>query len=111
MAENRSPGQEMQGQILDTIRRSQEAVVDAVKAWAESVQAVTPSLPVPDVPFADQLPKPADLVASAYDFAEQLLASQRKFAEDVIKATTPVIEAAAGNKAQARQEKGGKPAA
>jgi hypothetical protein len=35
-------------------------------------------------------------VASAYDFAEQLLASQRKFAEEVLKATsalTPGTEA------------------
>jgi hypothetical protein len=30
-------------------------------------------------------------VASAYDFAEQLLASQRKFAEDVLKATAPLV--------------------
>jgi hypothetical protein len=28
-------------------------------------------------------------VANAYDFAEKLLAGQRKFAEDVVKALTP----------------------
>ena len=39
------------------------------------------------VPGADKLPKPEELVSSAYDFAEQLLASQRKFAEEVLKAT------------------------
>jgi hypothetical protein len=33
-------------------------------------------------------------VASAYDFAEQLLASQRTFAEDVLKATAPLLPAA-----------------
>jgi len=31
-------------------------------------------------------------VASAYDFAEQLLASQRKFAEDAFKATAPLVQ-------------------
>jgi hypothetical protein len=36
------------------------------------------------VPFAEKLPKPQELIASAYDFAEQLLASQRKFAKDVL---------------------------
>ena len=41
------------------------------------------------MPLADKLPKPADLVANAYDFAGQLLASQRKFAEDVLDATAP----------------------
>ena len=40
------------------------------------------------------LPKPEDVVASAYDFAEQLLASQRKFAEDVLKATSALLPGA-----------------
>ena len=31
------------------------------------------------------------MVADAYDFAEQLLAAQRKFAEDVLQATAPVF--------------------
>ena len=44
------------------------------------------------MPLADKLPKPEDVVASAYDFAEQLLASQRTFAEDVLKATTPLVQ-------------------
>ena len=39
------------------------------------------------MPFADKLPKPEEVVASAYDFAEQLLAGQRRFAEEVLKAT------------------------
>ena len=43
------------------------------------------------VPGADKLPKPEEVVASAYDFAEQLLASQRKFAEEVLKTTTSLL--------------------
>jgi len=82
--------QEFQEQILDTIRKGQEAVTDATRTWAETVQSITPSLPMP---FADKLPKPAELVSNAYDFAEQLLAAQRKFAEDVIAATAPVLTA------------------
>ncbi len=97
MADTKNMNQELQAQILETIRKSQETVVDAIKTWADSVQALTPSLPVPSVPFADRLPKPGDLVANAYDFAEQLLASQRKFAEDVLTATAPVLTAAEGS--------------
>ena len=41
--------------------------------------------------LADKMPKPSDVLANAYDFAEQLLASQRKFAEDVLQATAPVL--------------------
>jgi hypothetical protein len=93
MADVRTATQEFQGQILDTIRKSQEAVTDAIRTWAETVQSITPSLPIPSVPFADKLPKPGELVSNAYDFAEQLLAAQRKFAEDVIAATAPVLTA------------------
>jgi hypothetical protein len=86
-------GQELQGQILDTIRKSQEAVTDAIRTWAEAVHSITPSVPVPTAPFAGKLPRPGDLVANAYDFAEQLLAAQRKFAEDVLQAAAPVLSA------------------
>jgi len=35
--------------------------------------------------------KPEGAVASTYDFAEQLLASQRKFAEDLLTAAAPLM--------------------
>ena len=57
---------------------------------------MTPSMPMPSLPYTDKLPKPEEFVASAYDFAEQLLASQRKFAEDVLHATTPMMAAKNG---------------
>jgi hypothetical protein len=87
MAATRTPGQQVQDDILETVQMSQAAVLDAIKAWAEAVQAITPGLPVADHSFADKLPKPEEVVAGAYDFAEQLLAGQRRFAEDVLKAT------------------------
>ena len=43
------------------------------------------------IPFADKLPKPSEMVADTYDFVEQLLAAQRKFAEDVLHATAPLF--------------------
>jgi len=93
MTETRIGRQELQGQVLDTIRTSQEAVTDAIKAWATTVQSLIPSLPDVPVPFADQLPQPSEFVANYYDFAEQLLAAQRKFAEDAFRATEPVFAA------------------
>jgi hypothetical protein len=83
--------QEIQGEVLNAVRKGQEAVVDTVKQWADAVQAITPSIPVPNLPYADKLPTPDQLVASAYDFAEQLLASQRKFAENVLDAAKPLL--------------------
>jgi hypothetical protein len=90
MTESRAMGQ-VQEEILNTVRKSQAAVVDAIQTWASAVQSITPSLPEVNMPFADKLPKPQDLVAGAYDFAEQLLASQRNFAEQVMKATAVLL--------------------
>ena len=94
MTDPRAATQELQAQFLDSIRKSQDAVVDALRTWADAVHSVTPSLPVSAVPFADKLPKPKDLVEDAFDFAAQLLAAQRKFAEDVLQITTSVVDEA-----------------
>jgi hypothetical protein len=78
-------------EVLNTISKSQAAVVDAIETWASVIQSIKPDLPAVTVPFADKLPTPHDVVAGAYDFAEQLLASQRKFAEDLLMATAPLL--------------------
>ena len=96
MTETRYPGQELQDEILKTVRKSQEAVIDAIRAWADTVQSIVPKVPAVNLPLSDRLPKPEDVVANAYDFAEQLLAAQRKFAEDVLEATAPVLTANGG---------------
>jgi len=77
-------------------------VIDALQAWASTIQGMTPDLPDVSVPFSDKLPRPQDLVAGAYDFAEQLLASQRKFAEDVLQATSPMLGMGGSKKAAAK---------
>jgi hypothetical protein len=91
MTETRNVGQEVQAEILKTVRRSQEAVIEAIKTWADTVRSITPPMPDVNLPFSDKLPKPEELVGNAYDFAEKLLASQRKFAEDVLHATAPLL--------------------
>ena len=81
---------DLQDEILKLIRTSQDAVVDALQAWTATVQSVTPDFPKVNLPYADRLPKPETLVNGAYDFAEQLLATQRKFANDVLQVTAPL---------------------
>jgi len=93
-----STPQEVQEEFLNTIRKSQETVVEALKSWVEAIQSIAPKLPAVNVPGADKLPKAEDVVANAYDFAEKLLASQRKFAEDVVKAL-PTLPAGEDGKA------------
>jgi hypothetical protein len=91
---------DLQAEFLDTIRASQETVVEAVKAWVDAVKAVTPKVPFAQIPLAAKLPKPENVVTGAYDFAEKLLSSQRHFAEELVKATAPLT---AGNGTHERQ--------
>ena len=86
-----STQQELQDQFLSIVRKSQEMALDVIKSMVDSVQTITPKIPSVDVPFADRLPKPQDVVAGGYDFAEKLLSSQRQFADEVVKATAPLL--------------------
>jgi hypothetical protein len=43
------------------------------------------------MPLADRLPNPAEVVASGYDFAEQILTNQRKFANEVLEVASPLL--------------------
>ena len=100
-----TPTRDLQEEFLAATRKSQETVVRAIQTWVETVRAVTPKLPsahlplaerlpkLPSVtvPFAGKLPKPEEVVASGYDFAEHLLALQRKFAEDLLDAAVPLM--------------------
>jgi hypothetical protein len=106
--ETRNVGQEVQAEIIKTVRRGQEVAVitiGTVKAWADTVRSAAPrpaelklpELKLPDIklselklPFADRLPKPDELVGNAYELAGKLLASQRKLAENVRHATSPL---------------------
>jgi hypothetical protein len=86
--------QDMQEQFLSTIRKGQEMTIDALKTWVETVQSLTASLPsIPSVslPLADRLPNPHEVVASGYDFAEQILTSQRKFTDEVLEVASPLL--------------------
>jgi hypothetical protein len=105
-------------EVLVATRKSQEAMIAAVRTWSETARTAAPKLmsvyapltdalpkiqsvyaPLADkllkltsehMSVADRLPTPEEAVASAYNVAERMLASQRKFAEDMLKATAPL---------------------
>ena len=91
MASTTTTQQELQDQFLSIVTKSQEMALDAIKSMVDTVQTITPRIPAVDVPFGDRLPKPQDVVASGYDFAQKLLTSQRKFADEVVKAAAPLL--------------------
>src|ERR1039458_4949829 len=91
MADTYTVGQDLQGQILDTVNKSQDMALEAIRTWTDAIERLQPAIPSAPPPLAGKLPKPEEFVASAYNFAEQLLASQRKFAEDVLRAIAPLM--------------------
>ncbi|HEV3505336.1 MAG TPA: hypothetical protein VG637_08665 [Actinomycetes bacterium] len=92
MADPKDATQEVQAQVLEGIRKSQEAVIDGMRAWAETVQQMVPGAAQAAAPGAAQLPSPAEVVDSVFDFAAQLLNAQRELAHSVLGATTAVGE-------------------
>lgn len=95
--------EERQEEFLSTLRKGQDIALDALKTLVETIQFVTPAMPVIHVPT------PHEVVAGASDFAEQLLANQREFADEVITVTSQLLPGKAGKPAVTRSE--GKPAA
>lgn len=93
----------LQEQVLDAVRKSQEVTLATVKKVVGTLSAATAHLPanpfegkLPGRPFASRLPElpalpqPGAVVSATFDFAGQLLAEQRKFAEELVKATAPL---------------------
>jgi hypothetical protein len=83
--------QERQEEFLNAVSNSQQAVVEVVKTWVDAVKSVSPKVPSPVASFAGALPKPEEVVTTAYDFAEKLLAGQRRFAGDLLQAAAPLL--------------------
>ena len=79
MAETRTTSQEVQAEILDAVRKGQEAVVDAIKHWAGTIQSIAPPVPVRNLPYADKLPKPEEVVATIKHWAARSSRSPRPF--------------------------------
>lgn len=88
--------QDLEEELLSTIRKGQEIALDALKPLAEAVHYVIPTMPVVRVPFADRLPAAHEVVTGGYEFAEHLLANQRKFVDEAIKAASPMLPGRAG---------------
>jgi hypothetical protein len=70
----------VQSQVLEAIKRSQDATLKIVSAWSENVAKVTTHLPeLPKLPLVDTLPKPGELSDQYFEFAQQLMSSQQEF--------------------------------
>jgi hypothetical protein len=90
VATTKNAADDLQAQVLDTIRKGQEAVVDGLRAWTEAAEQFVPKNV--EWPGADRSPSPAQLVDTAYDFAGELLKAQRDFLHKAIEVTAPLYD-------------------
>jgi hypothetical protein len=81
----------LEDQVLETVKQGQEAIVKAVRTWADASKNLIPDLP--PLPFSDQLPATTDIVESAFAFCDKMIASQREFAAAILDAAKPVFGA------------------
>ncbi len=81
--------QTAQEQTLKTVKQGQQVIVEAIRAWANAVEKAIPETPTS--PYADELPNQREIVKTSFSFAEQLLKSQKEFAESVLDAASPVL--------------------
>ena len=110
--------EDVQQQVLGVVRKSQEMTLDAIKQVVETVNAAAGKLPampfagklpsLPQLPGVHALPAPETVVSSTFDFLDGLLAEQRKFAGELVKATSGLrpaakAEPAAGESAPAAE--------
>ena len=96
--------EDVQEQVLGIVRKSQEITLDAVKQVVETVNSAAGKLPamsfahklpsLSQLPGAAALPTPETVVSSTFDFLDRLLAEQRKFAGELVKATETLRPAA-----------------
>jgi len=108
--------EDLQEHVIGVVRKSQEVTLATVKKAVETLSAATAKLPVDKLPVDKfesklhelplaaklyELPAPSAVVSSAFDFAGRLLAEQRTFAEELVKATAPLrLRAEDANDAQ-----------
>jgi hypothetical protein len=85
--------QKGQEQFLAAIRESQQAIIDSVAAWSQTVQAYAAT--VPATPELDKLPSAEQIIDNTFDLVEKLVAGQREFARNLLAATAPATQAAA----------------
>src|SRR5689334_20824162 len=110
--------EDVRDQVLGVVRKSQELTLDAIKQVVETVNTAAEKLPA--VPFADRLPSlhplpgvlpaPQTVVSGTFDFLERLLAEQRRFADELVKAASGLHQAATAEPAAGKPAEPAAPA-
>lgn len=79
-----------QERSLSLIRQSQDAVVELVENWSKTLDEAAPERPALPVPAG--LPSAHEVIQTSFGFAAQVLAAQRAFAENLVRAAAPAVK-------------------
>jgi len=80
--EDSSDIKNVQEQVLDAIKRSQEATLQVVGTWSDQVSKMVDDLPeLPKLPIPEALSAQRELSDQFFEFAQQLIESQQEFAK------------------------------
>ncbi len=86
-------------QFAALTRQSQEAITNLARTWTESIQGLARSFPGGQ----SRLPDVQAMVDNVFDFAEQLLASQRAFVKNLAAASARAAQAVSDQTTQAAE--------
>lgn len=79
----------VQEQVLSALKMGQTAIVEGVRTWTDTVGNITPdSLKLDSVPGLDSLPDPKELMTVSFGFAQELLNTQKEFAQNLLAAAS-----------------------
>ena len=81
---------DVQTSVVDTIASVKEPVVKGVTVVVDFVLDRLPEIPV--LPFAEQIPTPAELINNQYKFAKSVLDTNKDIAVAVAKAAAPMTD-------------------
>jgi hypothetical protein len=81
---------DVQSTVVDTISSVKEPFVRGVTVVVDFVVERAPQIPV--LPFADQVPTPAELVTNQFKFAKSVLDANKDIALAVAKAAAPLTD-------------------
>ena len=82
MTDTATVTRELEGWILDAVHKTNAVTYEALKVMTDAVKPVTAAIPTMTPPLA-------------YEFIGQLMAAERKFAEDVLRLTAQLAPAKA----------------
>jgi hypothetical protein len=85
MTDSATVVRELEGWLLDAVHKTNAVTYEALKVMTDAVKPVAAAIPAVTPPLA-------------YDFVEQLMTTERKFAEDVLRLTAQLrpVKAAPG---------------